>query len=132
MSKFSHPLPGAAGVLAWARKVVYGPGYRRARREAFRRSGGICQLCGLRPAEETHHWPWRYPSDEKIAADHLTALCRPCHWAATLRRLFARTQARVWFILADTAVTRAGARADGFSRDAASRRPKRCHSRDGR
>ena len=42
---------------------------------AFRRD--ICQLCGLRPAEEAHHWPWRYPSDEKIAADHLTALCRP-------------------------------------------------------
>ena len=51
MSRFST-LPGMAGVLAWARKVVYGPGFRRAprrlralRREvpgvrAFPRRGG--------------------------------------------------------------------------------------------
>lgn len=100
MSTFSSLLPDAAGVLACAHKVVYGPGYRRARLEAFQRSGGICQFCGLRPAEEAHHWSRRYPPDEKITADHLTALCRLCHRAATLRRLFARTQAGVWFILA--------------------------------
>ena len=66
MSAPSRLPPGAAGALAWARKSVYGPGYRLARAAAFRRSGGtggICQLCGLSPAEEAHHWACRYPAD---------------------------------------------------------------------
>ena len=57
MSRFST-MPDMAGVLAWARKIVYGPGYRRERRAAFQRSGGMCQLCGLFPAAEAHHWAW--------------------------------------------------------------------------
>ena len=100
MSKFFRLPPGVAGVLAGARKVVYGPGFRRARRAAFQRSDGMCQLCGLFPAEEAHHWAWRYPADADITADDLTALCRPCHWVVTLRRLTGRTQSGVWFILA--------------------------------
>ena len=51
MSRFST-LPDMAGVLAWARKIVYGPGYRRARRGAFQRSRKWCQVCGLFRAEE--------------------------------------------------------------------------------
>ena len=99
MSRFPS-LPEMAGVLFWARKVVYGPGYRRARREAFDRVGNWCQFCGLFPAEEAHHWAWRYPADEEITAADLTALCRHCHWVATLRRLMARAQSGVWVILA--------------------------------
>ena len=103
MSRFSS-LPEMAGVLSWARKVVYGPGYWRARREAFNRSGGWCQFCGLFRAEEAHHWAWRYPADDKITANDLTALCPPCHWIATLRRLTGRARSGVWFILATAAV----------------------------
>ena len=99
MSRFSS-LPDMAGVLAWARRVVYGPGFRRARSGAFQRSGGKCQVCGLFPAAEAHHWAWRYPADADISADDLTALCRRCHWWATLLRLTGRAQAGVWFILA--------------------------------
>ena len=111
MSRFSS-VPEMAGVLSWARKVVYGPGYWRARAEAFARSGGWCQLCGLLRAREAHHWAWRYPSDQEITAADLTALCRPCHWVATLRRLTGRAQAGVWFILATAAVpNRRGERA---------------------
>ena len=99
MSRFST-MPDMAGVLAWARKIVYGPGYRRERRAAFQRSGGMCQLCGLFPAAEAHHWAWRYPADADVTANDLTALCRRCHWAATLLRLTGRAQAGVWFILA--------------------------------
>ena len=100
MSGFFHLPPGVGGFLAWARKAVYGPGYRRARRAAFRRSHGMCQLCGLFPAEEAHHWAWRYPTDAKITADHLIALCLRCHWAVTLLRVTGRMLAGVWFILA--------------------------------
>ena len=99
MSRFST-LPDMAGVLAWAHKVVYGPGYRRARRAAFQRSGGVCQVCGLFPAAEAHHWAWRYPADADVTANALTALCRRCHRWATLLRLTGRAQAGVWFILA--------------------------------
>ena len=57
-------------------------------------------MCGLFPAAEAHHWAWRYPADADVTANDLTALCRRCHWAATLLRLTGRAQAGVWFILA--------------------------------
>ena len=106
MSSFFRRGPGVAGVLSWARKVVYGPGFCRARAGAFRRSAGWCQLCGLLPAEEAHHWAWRYPADDKITANDLTALCRRCHWIVTLRRLTGRAQSGVWIILATAAPNR--------------------------
>ena len=81
-------------------RLSTGRDYRRARRGAFQRSGGKCQVCGLFPAAEAHHWAWRYPADADISADDLTALCRRCHWWATLLRLTGRAQAGVWFILA--------------------------------
>lgn len=119
MSGFST-LPGMAGFRSWARKVVYGPGYRRARHAAFRCSRGMCRLCGLFPAEEAHHWAWRYPADADVTADDLTPLCRRCHWVATLLRLTGRAQAGVWFILAT---------ATGFARRrkrAARHQPRAC------
>lgn len=92
--------PCAASALAWARNAANGPGYWAARRIAFDRSDGICQFCGLYPAEEAHHWAFRYPADSDITADDLTALCRSCHWIATLRRVTGRARAGVWFVLA--------------------------------
>ena len=51
------------------------------------RSSGKCQLCGLRKAEEGHHWAWPdYPSDEDVQPHDITALCKPCHEFATLLR----------------------------------------------
>ena len=88
-------------VVESARRVVYGPGYRRARDGAFRRSRGICQLCGKRPATEGHHWALFYPADDEVTADHLTALCCFCHWVATLLRLLDRTgETMLWVVLA--------------------------------
>ena len=82
------------------RRDPYGRGYRCARTGAFRRSGGICQLCGRRPAQEAHHWALRYPDDDAVTAADLTALCRTCHWMATFLRLLDRTRvARVWLVL---------------------------------
>jgi hypothetical protein len=121
MSAPSRLPPGAAGALAWARKSVYGPGYRLARAAAFRRPGGMCQFCGLYPAEEAHHWGWRSPADADVTADALTALCSPCHWIATYRRVTARTKSGLWFVLA---VGRAARR----ERKCAVRfRPRTCH-----
>ena len=65
---------------------VYGVGYRKARAESFKRSGGICQFCGNVPAVEAHHWAEKYPSDEEISGDNLTALCLQCHEIATTFR----------------------------------------------
>ena len=91
----------SASVLEFAQRVVYGPGYRRAREEAFRRSGGLCQVCGSRPAQEAHHWALRYPADDEVTPDDLTAVCRPCHWMATLLRLLNRAgELPVWLVVA--------------------------------
>ena len=98
----------SARVLEIGRRVVYGLGYQRARREAFERVGHLCQLCGARPAAEAHHYALHYPADHEVTANDLTALCRPCHWVATLLRLLDRTGGKpVWFVLA-TAKSSAG------------------------
>ena len=95
------PCSLSASVLALARRVVYGPGYLRAREGAFRRSNGICQFCGNRRAAEAHHWALRYPTDAEVTANDLVALCRLCHWMATLRRLLDRMgETGMWFVLA--------------------------------
>ena len=71
-----------------ARDPFYGPGYELARVKAFRRTGGICAFCGMRPATDAHHWapPDEYPEDWKVRARDLTPLCRGCHVDATLKR----------------------------------------------
>ena len=61
----SSPRPG--------HRAVYGRGYRRARAAAFKRSKGLCQHCGLRPAVEAHHYALKYPDDGTVTADDLTA-----------------------------------------------------------
>ncbi len=83
------------------RRAVYGRGYRRARAAAFKRSKGLCQHCGLRPAVEAHHYALKYPDDGTVTADDLTALCLLCHWSATFRRALDRVMgAGTWVILA--------------------------------
>ncbi len=68
---------------------VYGPNYRVARGEAFARSGGTCQGCGMAQATEAHHW--KYVPDEEVTGDHLIAVCGVCHMTfTTLRRQLRR------------------------------------------
>ena len=62
----------------------------KARKDALARSGGICQFCGLAPAEEAHHWAEKYPRERKLIADDLIGLCQPCHQIATYIRRVAR------------------------------------------
>lgn len=62
--------------------------YLRAKAEAFARSGLVCQFCGQGPAEEAHHWQQIYDKEEETTANHLTALCVPCHALAGLLRRF--------------------------------------------
>ena len=69
------------------------PTYLHAREEAFLRSGGWCQFCGLFPAEHSHHW--RHPKgsgpylpEAQTTADELTALWERCHEHATTLRRF--------------------------------------------
>lgn len=122
--------PPPASGLEFARRVVYGPGYWRAREVAFERSRGLCQLCGKRRAREAHHWALRYPADDEVTADDLTALCRPCHWLATLLRLLDRTgEQPLWLVLATPtfpAPPPGGARSRGGRQRVPHRQPRSC------
>ena len=109
----SSPRPG--------HRAVYGRGYRRARAAAFKRSKGLCQHCGLRPAVEAHHYALKYPDDGTVTADDLTALCLLCHWSATFRRALDRVMgAGTWVILA------AATRPAGGRRPAPRHQPRAC------
>ena len=79
---------------------VYGGNYPKARRLAFARSSGRCQFCGLREAEEGHHWAfYNYPSGDKVQGHDLTALCKTCHeLATTMRDWMARKGADIDFL----------------------------------
>ena len=122
--------PPLVSALEMARRVVYGPGYRHAREGACRRSRGLCQLCGKRRAQEAHHWALRYPADDEVTADDLTALCRPCHWLATLQRLLDRTgEQPVWLVLATPTFPASpprGARSRGGRQSVPRRQPRSC------
>ena len=66
-----------------------GPGFDAARMKAFRRSGGLCVLCGQFPACDAHHWaPSKkdYPDNWEVRAKDLTPLCQGCHVDVTLKR----------------------------------------------
>lgn len=65
---------------------TYGNRYRRARKRAFKRSGGICQACGCEAADEGHHWAVIYPQDAELSHHDLTALCTDCHRIITAMR----------------------------------------------
>ena len=127
----SIPCPLPADVLEFVRRVVYGPGYRRAREGAMRRSRGICQICGKRSAAEAHHWGLHYPADDEVSADALIAVCRPCHRMATLRRLLDRSADQpLWLILATptfpVSPTPGGTMSRGGRARAPRHRPRSC------
>ena len=79
---------------------VYGGNYPKARGLAFARSSGKCQFCGLRDAEEAHHWAYyNYPSGTDIQGHDLTALCKTCHeLATTMRNWMAQDGADIDFL----------------------------------
>ena len=132
MSGLLRRLPGLEPFVAVLRQVTYGPGYWRARKEVFARSNNICQYCGRRRAWEAHHWGLRYPADDKVTANDLIALCRPCHWLATFRRLLDRVGGTgVWVILATALESRCagasrGDAAAGGRRRVARHEPRSC------
>jgi hypothetical protein len=54
------------------------PEFRRVRTAVMVRSGGKCEVCGLRPPTEVHHRqypPWGTFDTE----DNLLAVCHECH-----------------------------------------------------
>ena len=62
-----------------------------------------------------------------VTAADLTALCRPCHWTATLVRVLDRAGgAGVWLVLTG------GARPASVRKRVARRRPRDCRRRSGR
>jgi len=79
---------------------VYGGNYPKARGLAFDRSSGKCQFCGLRDAEEAHHWAYyNYPSGADVQGHDLTALCKTCHeLATTMRNWMAQDGADIDFL----------------------------------
>ena len=102
-------------------RAVYGPGVSAGGAAAFKRSKGLCQHCGLRPAVEAHHYALKYPDDSTVTADDLTALCLLCHWSATFRRALDRAMgAGTWVILA------AATRPAGGRRPAPRHQPRAC------
>ena len=62
-------------------RLYYKGAYKTARKRAIERSAGVCQSCGMRPAEQTHHWapPGCKPTRYEVSPDDLIALCPACH-----------------------------------------------------
>ncbi|MCY3994228.1 MAG: hypothetical protein OXF50_23590 [Caldilineaceae bacterium] len=79
---------------------VYGGNYPKAKGLAFARSSGKCQFCGLREADEAHHWAYyNYPSGADVQGHDLTALCKTCHeLATTMRNWMAQDGADIDFL----------------------------------
>lgn len=90
MSELLRALPGIGPCVASLRQCTDGPGYESARDEALERSGGVCQCCGRWRATQVHHRALRYPPDWKVTAADLIAVCAPCHWVISFRRLLDR------------------------------------------
>ena len=86
------------------------PNYRRIRAEVRTWARGICRGCGFGPAEQTHHFDWRYPPAATITADRITAFCRICHRVMTLLRQFLSVGGDPYKLLAifEAALERAG------------------------
>lgn len=71
----------------WERVDAYEGNYPHARLEALRRSNNSCQFCGAKAPLEAHHWTTGfYPPGDRVTANDLTALCKPCHEIATCLR----------------------------------------------
>lgn len=55
------------------------PRYRAIRQQAIDRSGGTCEQCKERPVSEVHHVQYPAWGTFEKNADHLLAMCHPCH-----------------------------------------------------
>lgn len=65
--------------------------YYTARKQAFARSGEMCQFCGSEQAVDAHHWEPEYTPNCELTASHFTALCKSCHLTANcFRRLISK------------------------------------------
>lgn len=85
----SSPLPRGKG-LARKKRLKVGNAYcrkewRQLTAAVRKRSGGICEVCGLRPATgDAHHRsyaPFKGWRRLIVPMDQLVAVCRPCHLA---------------------------------------------------
>ncbi len=54
------------------------PKFRAIRSEVFKRAGGICERCKLRPPTEPHHLKYP-PWGEFDVPANLLAVCHQCH-----------------------------------------------------
>ena len=114
-------------VVRFTHRITYGPGYRRARADSFRRSRGICQSVRAATRPGGPSLCATHSHDGAVTAADLTALCRPCHWTATLVRVLERAGgAGVWLVLTG------GARPASVRKRVARRRPRDCRRRSGR
>ena len=82
--------PGCAGHECTLKACT--ENYYTARKQAFDRSGEMCQFCGSEKAVDAHHWePEEYTPKCDLAARHFTALCKSCHLTANcFRRLISQ------------------------------------------
>jgi 5-methylcytosine-specific restriction endonuclease McrA len=51
--------------------------WRKLRELVFKRSGGLCEGCGVRPAHQVHHLTYEHMGDEFLW--ELQAVCKVCH-----------------------------------------------------
>jgi len=76
----------------YRKKLTRRGNYWIARRQAFSRSEGLCQSCGVQRAEEAHHWAFtNYPSGDQVTGNDLIAVCKTCHYMITALRRLIRT-----------------------------------------
>lgn len=66
----------------------YAPGWGQMRKQAWARAGGVCEVCGQRPAVEVHHRiPGRFfkSAEDSNFLPNLVCVCGPCHHAEHLK-----------------------------------------------
>jgi hypothetical protein len=63
----------------WERyeRHLQSPKWRLLRRKVFERSRGLCEGCGMAPAEHVHHLTYERLGDEMLF--DLAAVCNTCH-----------------------------------------------------
>lgn len=71
----------------WRRYTLYlehDPGWKRRRALVLKRSGGMCEGCGEKPATQVHHTDYRtYNAIGREMLWELRAICDECHAAIT-------------------------------------------------
>ena len=64
--------------MATKRKIKDDALFRKNKILAYERSGGMCELCRCRPAQEVHHIVYRSHLGTSILSN-LACLCLQCH-----------------------------------------------------